>query len=143
MKIAEHATARAIIRFGAIALLLTGAPLRPASDARADEAAPSLVGTWSGDNHTISDKKGFRTWRKTIHITEQQDRRFRGHFTYADGRKDFFGIIFPDNVTFAWVAGDSKGVNHGRILGPDRISACYIEPWEEATAGCADMARQK
>lgn len=139
----EHATARALTRLGAIALSIVGAALHPAAEVRAQEVAPSLLGTWSGDNHTISDKKGFRTWRKTIHITEQQDRRFRGHFTYADGRKDFFGIIFPDNVTFAWVASDSKGVNHGRILGPDRISACYIEPWEEATAGCADMTRQK
>lgn len=121
--------------------LLAATGLAPGT--RAQEPIPSLLGTWSGDNHTISDKKGLKTWRKTIHITEQTDRRFRGHFTYADGRKDFFGIIFPDNVTFAWVASDSKGTNQGRILGPDRISACYIEPWEEATAGCADMLRQK
>jgi len=109
--------------------------------AQADEVIPSLVGTWSGDNNTISDKKGYRTWRKTIHITEQKDRRFRGYFTYADGRKDFFGVIFPDNQSFSWVASDSRGYNHGRILGTDRISACYLESGEEATAGCADMTK--
>jgi hypothetical protein len=123
--------------------LFAGMLAAAASSAAAEEAIPSLLGTWSGDNLTISDKKGYRTWRKTIHITEQQDRRFRGHFTYSDGRKDFFGVIFPDNVTFAWVASDSRGTNQGRILGPNRISACYIEPWEEATAGCADMMRHE
>lgn len=107
-----------------------------------DDKIPSLVGTWSGDNNTISDKKGLQTWKKTIHITEQTDRRFRGHFTYSAGRKDFFGVIYPDNVTFTWVASDSKGYNHGRVLGADRISACYVEPGEEATAGCADLHRQ-
>lgn len=134
----ERVTASDMARVGFLVGMVSAVSL-PAS---AEEPIPSLIGTWSGDNHTISDKKGYRTWRKTIHITEQQDRRFRGHFIYAEGRKDFFGIIFPDNVTFAWVASDSKGTNQGRILGPDRISACYIEPWEEATAGCADMARE-
>ena len=104
---------------------------------------PSLVGTWSGQNHTISDKKGLLTRDRTVHITEQTDRRFRGHFVYSEGRKDFFGVIYPDNASFTWVASDSKGYNHGRILGPDRISACYVESWEQATAGCADLARVK
>ncbi|MGD9668079.1 MAG: hypothetical protein AB7U75_03380 [Hyphomicrobiaceae bacterium] len=108
----------------------------------ADEI-PNLVGTWTGDNNTISDKKGLKTWKKTVHITEQTDRRFRGHFVYSAGRKDFFGIIYPDNVSFTWVASDSKGYNHGRILGVDRIAACYVEPGEEATAGCADLTREK
>lgn len=111
--------------------------------AMADEAAPNLVGTWVGENRTISDKKGFSNWgTKTVEITEQRDRRFKGHFTYSEGTKYFFGIIYPDNETFTWVASDSKGYNHGRVLGPDRISACYIESGEEATAGCADMKRK-
>ena len=108
----------------------------------AEDAIPNLIGTWSGENHTISDKKGLKTWKKTIQITEQTDRRFRGYFTYSQGRKDFFGVIYPDNVSFTWVASDSKGYNHGRILGGDRIAACYVEPGEEATAGCADLTRQ-
>lgn len=138
----RFATATACARSPAVltavaAVWLAGiAPVRAA-----DPRIPDLVGTWSGDNHTISDKKGLKTWKKTITITEQTDRRFRGHFIYAAGRKDFFGVIYPDNVSMTWVASDSKGYNHGRILGPDRIAACYVEPGEEATAGCAEMVR--
>lgn len=126
-----------------VLILLLAATSGPARPAAAADAVPNLVGTWSGDNNTISDKKGMKTWKKTVEITEQTDRRFRGHFTYADGHKKFFGVIYPDNSTFTWVSTDSKGYNHGRILGPDRIAACYVEPGEEATAGCADLAREK
>lgn len=112
-----------------------------ASAAAAADAIPSLVGTWSGENMTISDKKGLKSWKKTIHITEQTDRRFRGFFEYSAGRKDFFGVVYPDNQTFTWVASDSKGYNHGKILAPDRIAACYVEPGEEATAGCAELVK--
>ena len=105
------------------------------------DAVPNMVGTWVGENRTISDKKGLRDWTKTIHITEQVDRRFRGHFTYSGGTKKFFGVVYPDNISFTWVASDSKGYNHGRILDADHITACYVESWEEATAGCADLKR--
>ncbi len=105
---------------------------------------PNLVGTWVGENRTVSDKKGYKIWgEKTVEITEQQDRRFRGHFTYPAGTKKFFGVIYPDNTSFTWVASDSKGYNHGRILGPDRIAACYVESGEDATAGCAELTRRK
>lgn len=126
----------------ATALSVLAGAMAAAPAAIADEI-PNLIGTWVGDNNTISDKKGLKTWKKTVHITEQTDRRFRGHFVYSAGRKDFFGVIYPDNTSFTWVASDSKGYNHGRILGPDHIAACYVEPGEEATAGCADLARQK
>ena len=29
------------------------------------------------------------------------------------------------------------------VLGPDRIGACYVEAWTEATAGCAELVRQE
>ncbi len=129
---------------GFLALLSLLAVAAPQARAADDEAIPNLVGTWVGENRTVSDKKGYRIWgEKTVEITEQQDRRFRGHFTYADGTKHFFGVIYPDNLSFTWVASDSKGYNHGRILGPDRIAACYVESGEEATAGCADLTRKK
>lgn len=123
-----------------VSLLATIVAICPA--AHASDAIPNLVGTWSGDNLTISDKKGLNTWKKTITITEQTDRRFRGHFMYSAGRKDFFGVIYPDNQTFTWVASDSKGYNHGKVLAADRIAACYVEPGEEATAGCAELVKQ-
>lgn len=110
----------------------------------AEEAIPNLVGTWIGENRTVSDKKGYRVWgQKKIEITEQRDRRFRGHFNYPDGTVNFFGVIYPDNTSFTWVSSDSKGYNQGRILGADRISACYVESGEDATAGCADLSRQQ
>ena len=102
---------------------------------------PNLLGEWRGINQTVSDLKGFREWEKTVYITEQKDRRFRGHFEYSEGRKDFFGIIHPDKRHFTWVASDSKGYNFGRIHRRNRISACYVEAWEEATAGCAVLER--
>lgn len=105
---------------------------------------PNLVGTWKGENLLVSDLKGYKEWgEKVIHITEQRDRRFRGTFTYPDGTKNFFGVIYPDNISFTWVASNSKGYNHGRILGKNQISACYVESWEQATAGCATLDRQE
>jgi hypothetical protein len=105
---------------------------------------PNLIGTWSGENVTVSDLKGYKVWGdKVVHITEQKDRRFRGTFTYLDGKKDFFGVIYPDNKSFTWVVSTSRGYNHGRILGKNRIAACYVESWDQATAGCATLDRQK
>jgi hypothetical protein len=131
---------------GARALIVALTVLSAAIAARAEDASeiPNLVGTWVGENRTVSDKKGYKVWgEKTVEITEQQDRRFRGHFTYPEGTKKFFGVIYPDNTSFTWVASDSKGYNHGRILAPDRIAACYVESGPDATAGCAELARKK
>ncbi|MCZ7594303.1 MAG: hypothetical protein M5U16_04815 [Hyphomicrobium sp.] len=129
-----------------LAALSLGLGSMAASAALADDRdrIPNLVGTWIGENRTVSDKKGYRVWgQKTIEITEQRDRRFRGHFSYPEGTKHFFGVIYPDNTSFTWVATDSKGYNHGRILGTDRIGACYVESGPEATAGCAELVRRK
>ena len=106
-----------------------------------DPNIPNLIGTWDGNADTIGDIYGMRSRRRTIHITEQTDRRFRGHFVYDEGKITFFGIIYPDNVSFAWVNPKSKGYNHGHIFGPDRIAACYVEAGEQATAGCSDLKR--
>ena len=106
------------------------------------EDIPNFVGTWSGKTNSIGNVFGLRTRDRTVHITEQSDRRFRGYFDYEAGHKDFFGIIFPDNQTFSWVTTTSKGIVQGRILAPDHIAACYLEPGEEATAGCSDLTRE-
>jgi hypothetical protein len=123
--------------FGLFGMMVLAAP----DPARADDAIPNLIGTWSGKVNTISDQKGLKTRERTIQITEQTDRRFRGFFTYEDGRKDFFGIVYPDNTSFTWVSPTSKGYNHGRILAPDTISACYVESGADATAGCAELRK--
>ncbi len=130
-----------------LALLIYVAVNRPPAETASGQAAetvsiPDMIGTWTGPNDTVSELKGYRHWgEKTIHITEQKDRRFRGTFTYADGTKNFFGVVFPDNRSFVWVAPNSHGYNFGRILGPGHISACYLESWEQATAGCAELRR--
>jgi hypothetical protein len=111
-------------------------------DAFAKDNIPSLIGTWTGKNNTLSEQRGFRTWEKKVEIIEQKDRRFKGTFSYTDGTKDFFGVIHPDNVTFTWVAANSRGYNIGKILEKNRISACYVESGIDATAGCADLLRK-
>jgi hypothetical protein len=107
-----------------------------------EDPIPNLVGTWTGENQTYSEKKGYSTWKKTVEISEQKGRIFKGQFTYADGTKHFFGIIYPDNITFTWVAMDSKGYNQGRIQGKNNISACYTESGADATVGCVELSKQ-
>jgi len=106
---------------------------------------PNLIGTWRGENATLGAEKGYKTWEnaKTVTITEQKGRRFRGNFSYADGTKNFFGVIYPDNQSFTWVATNAKGFNHGRILNSNTIGACYVESWEDATVGCATLEREE
>lgn len=102
---------------------------------------PNLVGTWEGDNNTISDLKGLKTWNKKIKIIDQTDRRFRGNFTYTGGTKEFFGMIHPDNKTVTWVASNSRGYNVGKLLENDKLSSCYIESGIDATVGCATLLK--
>jgi hypothetical protein len=113
------------------------------NQAQAGENIPNLIGTWEGVNKTISEKKGYKTREKTIHITEQKDRRFKGHVTYSGRKFNFFGVIYPDNLSFTWVSKGSRGFNHGRILTKDNIAACYVEAGIEATAGCATLKKAK
>ncbi len=107
----------------------------------ANEQVPDLKGEWNGYNKTISESKGLKTWEKKIIINEQTDRRFIGSFTYTDGSKKFYGVIHPDNETFTWVSSNSRGYNFGKILEKNKISACYVEPGIDSTAGCAELVR--
>ena len=106
------------------------------------EHIPTIVGTWVGENKTVSELRGFRTWEKKVEILEQNGRRFKGTFSYTDGTKNFFGVIHPDNLTITWVASNSRGYNLGKLLSKDRLSACYVESGIDATAGCADLTRK-
>lgn len=111
--------------------------------AKAEEHIPSLLGTWDGENKTISEKKGYKTKNKTIYITEQKDRRFKGHVMYSGRKVNFFGVVYPDNISFTWVSSGSRGFNHGRILSKEKISACFLEAGIDATAGCATLTKIK
>jgi len=108
----------------------------------ASENIPNLVGTWVGINKTISEDRGYRSWEKKVEILEQDERRFKGKFSYTDGTKNFFGVIHPDNKTITWVATNSRGYNMGKLLDQNRISACYVESGIDATAGCAELTRK-
>ena len=108
----------------------------------ASENIPNLVGTWIGINKTISEDRGYRTWEKKVEILEQDERRFKGKFSYTDGTKKFFGVIHPDNQTITWVATNSRGYNMGKLLDKNKISACYVESGIDATAGCAELIRK-
>ena len=108
----------------------------------ASENIPNLVGTWIGINKTVSEDRGYRTWEKKVEILEQDERRFKGKFSYTDGTKQFFGVIHPDNKTITWVATNSRGYNMGKLLDKNKISACYVESGIDATAGCAELTRK-
>tara|TARA_B100000963_G_C22549402_1_gene636024 strand:- start:780 stop:1166 length:387 start_codon:yes stop_codon:yes gene_type:complete len=108
----------------------------------ASENIPNLVGTWIGINKTVSEDRGYRSWEKKVEILEQDERRFKGKFSYTDGTKNFFGVIHPDNETITWVATNSRGYNMGKLLNPNKISACYVESGIDATAGCAELSRK-
>ena len=106
------------------------------------DTIPNLIGEWNGKNNTYSELKGLKTWEKKINITQQNDRRFKGNFSYSDGTKNFYGIIHPDNVTITWVASNSRGYNLGKILEKNKISACYVESGIDATVGCSELTRK-
>ena len=133
--------ARTLGLLSLLALASTAVANEPAPPPPAPAAGVDLVGTWSGRNDTIGDVFGLRSRPRTVEITEQTDRRFRGYFTYDGGRVDFFGVVFPDDRSFAWASPQSRGTVQGRILGPDHIAACYVEGGPDATAGCSDLKR--
>ena len=65
------------------------------NNAHSSEDIPNIVGTWIGENKTISEQRGFRTWEKKVEIIEQKGRRFKGTFSYTDGTKNFFWCYSP------------------------------------------------
>ena len=107
------------------------------------EYIPNIIGTWKGINKSYSEEKGYRTWEKKITITEQNERIFKGNFTYADGEKNFLGTIRSNNRNFYWVSPESKGYIHGEILNNNTIEVCYTEAYKGAAVGCSILKRIK
>ena len=103
----------------------------------------NLIGEWEGINKSYSTEKGYRTWKKKITIFEQNERIFKGNFTYADGEKNFLGTIRKNNKNFYWVSPESKGYIHGEILNINTIEICYTEAYKGAAVGCSILKRQK
>ena len=103
----------------------------------------NLTGIWKGINKSYSTEKGYRTWKKKITIFEQNERIFKGNFTYTDGEKNFLGTIRKNNKNFYWVSPESKGYIHGEILNINTIEICYTEAYKGAAVGCSILKRQK
>ena len=103
----------------------------------------NLIGDWEGLNKSYSLEKGYRTWNKKIKIFEQNERIFKGNFTYADGERNFIGVIRSNNKIFYWVSPESKGYIHGEILNNNTIEVCYTEAYKGAAVGCSILKRIK
>ena len=103
----------------------------------------NLTGIWKGINKSYSTEKGYRTWKKKITIFEQNERIFKGNFTYEKGEKNFLGTIRKNNKNFYWVSPESKGYIHGEILNINTIEICYTEAYKGAAVGCSILKRQK
>ena len=103
----------------------------------------NLIGDWKGTNNSYSLEKGYRNWEKVINIFEQNKRIFKGKFQYADGERNFLGVIRANNRNFYWVSPESKGYIHGEILNRNTIEVCYTEAYKGAAVGCSILKRQK
>jgi len=103
----------------------------------------NLIGTWEGENNSYSTEKGYRSWKKKITIFEQNERLFKGNFKYADGEKNFLGVLRLNNRTFYWVSPESKGYIHGEVINVDTIEVCYTEAYKGAAVGCSILKRIK
>ena len=103
----------------------------------------NLIGIWEGINKSYSTEKGYRNWKKQITIFEQNERIFKGNFTYEKGEKNFLGTIRKNNKNFYWVSPESKGYIHGEILNINTIEICYTEAYKGAAVGCSILKRQK
>lgn len=120
--------------FGALAL--TG------FTATASAEAPDLRGVWKGQNDTVSVEEGYRHREKSINITDQNGRRFKGTVDYSDGTNSFVGVLRGDDKSFVWVDIKEDGHVFGTLLGPGVMEACYVNTGSAAVAGCAILIQQ-
>ena len=102
-----------------------------------------LKGTWKGINKSYSSEKGYRTWEKKITIFEQNERLVKGYFKYADGEKNFLGVLRKNNKNFYWISPESKGYIHGEIININTIEVCYTEAYKGAAVGCSILKKVK
>jgi hypothetical protein len=104
--------------------------------------APDLRGVWKGKNDTVSVKEGYRHREKSINITDQNGRRFKGTVDYSDGTNSFVGVLRGDNKSFIWADIGEDGHVFGNLLSPGVMEACYVNTGAAAVAGCAVMIQQ-
>jgi hypothetical protein len=120
--------------FGALAL--AGFPVTASAE------APDLRGVWKGQNNTVSVQEGYRHREKSINITDQKGRRFKGTVDYGDGINSFVGVLRGDSKSFIWVDIKNDGHVYGALLSPGVMEACYANTGSAAVAGCAILMQQ-
>jgi hypothetical protein len=121
----------------AVAAVLLSAPV-----AHAAEAAPDLVGTWTGSGPGVGKAEGWTDESTTLTITEQRGPAFAGTKVYAGGEEAVYGTVRADGRTLL-VADDGDGQAVGSILGPDSIEYCYLEGGADAQVHCRVLTRSR
>ena len=104
---------------------------------------PDLTGAWIGHSVQVSAKHGYVERENTINITDQNGRRFQGTVTHAGGTEKFIGIIGSKYRKFYWVDVEDDGIVFGKILRRDVLETCYLDPGQDAVAGCSTLVRQR
>jgi hypothetical protein len=102
---------------------------------------PSVMGTWTGEGHSISGE-GWETERSyTLVVTEQRGPVFKGRNEWPGGQEDVVGVIRADGKSIH--LSNSDGVSSAMLLGPDSMEACYAEGGDDAQAVCMTLTRAK
>ncbi len=76
-----------------------------------------------------------------VKISEQKGRIFKGQFTYSDGTKHLFDIIYPDNVSFTWVSVDSKAIIRVVFIAKTTSASVMWSP-TQIPVGCVGLTKK-
>ena len=117
--------------------------------ASAQDAYPTLTGTWKGPAdrivlHRDDSEPTYETKPLTLVVKGQRDRRFYGAIEIVERKQtlmfDLAGIFTSQN-TFSWAEPD--GLVQGRMIDSSTIEACYlrISTFSQAAA-CETLKRQ-
>ncbi|WP_421723813.1 hypothetical protein [Bauldia sp.] len=115
--------------------------------ALSDDSYPDLRGSWKGTVEAVSVDQGqpapkpeFGSYTASFEITEQEDRRFAGQYTFEGGGPKWIVGIITDPGRFLW--SEPGGIAMGTIEGADAISFCYLRSTEfDQIASCERYQR--
>jgi hypothetical protein len=91
---------------------------------------PDLVGNWTGTFNGYIETSGYQVYREaiTMHVVEQDDRLFKGQFTYPMNgtivTKDFAGALSRDWKSFEIIESPA-GFSDGVIVSADEIEMIF------------------
>jgi hypothetical protein len=126
----------------------------------AQEAAPDLIGTWTGPfktviyghnphhpgSETVANPPRVREITFTMEFEGQDGNLLWGRaWSNPDSKEPFAATIAPDGKTV--VGADTDGALNLTIEGPDRMSACYthtgLGPSQSIVASCGVIERAR